>query len=178
MFTQLRWLKSSFSKYYYYYIIIQYILNVFQKVDHKEKEDCILYFGLDYISIRLYILRRSYCCWYEEKGSLLDCKRIALTKFALLGVHCTHYRKSMSHCGHIPRFRHIEKIHIRAYKHWTKFEYLIAEGIMTSVRSLQHSEGDVSDPIKCIYSWSASLDEPIYPCPSARPLLRKLVSQF
>jgi len=27
---------------------------------------------------------------------------------------------------------------------------------MISVRSLQRSEGDVSDPIKYIYSWSAS----------------------
>jgi len=30
---------------------------------------------------------------------------------------------------------------------------------MISVRILQRSEGDVSDPIKYIYSWSASLDE-------------------
>jgi len=28
---------------------------------------------------------------------------------------------------------------------------------MISVRSLQRSEGDVSDPIKYIYSWLASL---------------------
>jgi len=39
---------------------------------------------------------------------------------------------------------------------------------MISVRSLQRSEGDVSDPIKYIYSWSVSLDELIYPCPSGR----------
>jgi len=32
---------------------------------------------------------------------------------------------------------------------------------MISVRSLQRSEGDVSDPVKNIYSWSASLDESI-----------------
>jgi len=30
--------------------------------------------------------------------------------------------------------------------------YALAEGILISVRSLQRSEGDVSDPIKCIYS--------------------------
>jgi len=30
--------------------------------------------------------------------------------------------------------------------------YTLAEGILISVRSLQRSEGDVSDPIKCIYS--------------------------
>jgi len=30
--------------------------------------------------------------------------------------------------------------------------YTLAEGILISVRSLQRSEGDVSDPIKYIYS--------------------------
>jgi len=30
--------------------------------------------------------------------------------------------------------------------------YTLAEGIIISVRSLQRSEGDVSDPIKYIYS--------------------------
>jgi len=37
--------------------------------------------------------------------------------------------------------------------------YTLAESILISVRSLQRSEGDVSDPIKYIYSWSAWLDE-------------------
>jgi len=32
---------------------------------------------------------------------------------------------------------------------------------MISVRSLQRSGGDVSDPIQFIYSWSASLPESI-----------------
>jgi len=32
------------------------------------------------------------------------------------------------------------------------FIYTLAEGILISVRSLQRSEGDVSDPIKYIYS--------------------------
>jgi len=39
--------------------------------------------------------------------------------------------------------------------------YTLAEGIMISVRSLQRSVADVSDPIKCIYSWSASLVDSI-----------------
>jgi len=41
------------------------------------------------------------------------------------------------------------------------FFYTLAEGIMISVRSLQRREGDDSDPIKYIYSYSASLDESI-----------------
>jgi len=39
--------------------------------------------------------------------------------------------------------------------------YNLAEGIMNSARSFQSIEGDVSDPIKYTYSWSASLDESI-----------------
>jgi len=39
--------------------------------------------------------------------------------------------------------------------------YTLAEGILISVRSLQRSEGDVSDPIKYIYSCSASPDDSI-----------------
>jgi len=37
--------------------------------------------------------------------------------------------------------------------------YTLAEGIEISVLATQ--QGDVSDPIKFIYSWSASLDESI-----------------
>jgi len=48
--------------------------------------------------------------------------------------------------------------------------YTLAEGIMISVRSLQRSEGDVSDPIS-IYI----LDQHHW---TVRPILRKLVSQF
>jgi len=54
--------------------------------------------------------------------------------------------------------------------------YTLAEGIMISVRSFQRSKGDVSDPVKYMYSWSASQDESV--CPSVRPFLRKLVFQF
>jgi len=45
------------------------------------------------------------------------------------------------------------------HKNSTDPFYTLAEGILISVRTLQRSAGDVSDPIKYIYSWSAWLDE-------------------
>jgi len=37
---------------------------------------------------------------------------------------------------------------ILALQHFLKYLYTLAEGILISVRSLQRSVGDVSDPIK------------------------------
>jgi len=44
---------------------------------------------------------------------------------------------------------------------------------MISVRSLQRSAGDVTDPMKYICSESGSLDESIQPCPSVRTPKKK-----
>jgi len=63
-----------------------------------------------------------------------------------------------------------------------RYFYTLAEGIMISVRSLQRSEGSVSDPINKIYIFlicmTRRVDLAISVCPSVRPFLRKLVSQF
>jgi len=49
--------------------------------------------------------------------------------------------------------------------------YTFAEGIQISVRSLNRSEGDFSDFIKYIHSWSASIDKSI-PASLSEPLSR------